>query len=121
MLAHFVDVAKTARDAESFCTSSFLGEACEADFVRAGGSVAVPSDEPEVVATRSGGPNVLVLVVCGIDGRGTSYRSDFPVERDGASLRATLPVYWAGVSFSGSHGDPTGPVGTAAGTAPAGC
>lgn len=107
VLAQYVASAQRAKDARTYCASSFVAEACEHAFVRAGGLGRVPTAAPVVVdASRTEGGFVRVLVVCGRDRGGHAYRSDFPVERDeSGAVRASIPVFWAGTTFSGVHGD----------------
>lgn len=104
VLEQYVAAAGTAKTAKDYCTISFLGEGCETDFEWAGGPEAIPTSRPSVVdASRTVGDNIRVLIVCGTDGKGRSYKSDFPVERDTehGNVRAVMPVYWGGVGFSG--------------------
>lgn len=120
VLQQYVDHAKTAKDATSYCAISFITDTCERSFTRWGGPAAIPSAPPDVVSSgRVVGGSIRVLVVCGTTGEGTPYRTDFPVQHDGEQdeLRALVPVFWSGTTFSGTvNGDEPRTVRPSAGT-----
>ena len=86
------------------------GGNCEAVLADAGED-AVPSVRPNIVdtfelpthdtgdGTMRGG---LVVVVCGVDGRDRSFRTEMLVFRDGNQLRVIEPVYWSGMGVATS-------------------
>lgn len=91
------------------------------DSLEIAGRDAVPSDAPTVVGTRivpttsSGDQTSLggvVLVLCGVDGRGAHYDSEMLVFHDGHGLRAINPVYWsrARIAPSGTADETSPPV-----------
>lgn len=75
------------------------------------GRDAVPPDPPRIVGTRTvpttssngqqsfGG---VVLVLCGVDGRGKPYDSEMLVFNDGNGLRAINAVYWGPTRIASS-------------------
>ena len=105
VLARYVRAAATTGTARDYCAISYLGEGCEHDYDKAHGDETKPTTPPTVLsADRVVARNIRVLVICGTDRHGQPYRSDFPVERDEhGGLRATIPVYWAGTTFSGEQ------------------
>lgn len=105
VLAQYVRAAAATDTAHEYCAISYLGAGCENDYRKEAGDETKPYEPPTVLsADRVVGRSFRVLVVCGIDRRGRPYRSDFPVERDEhGGLRAFIPVYWAGTTFSGEH------------------
>lgn len=92
-------------DAASFCAVSAVTPTCINQYNDRGGRGTVPPQPPQVVAAWRT-DDLRVLTVCGVDGRGDTYRADFPVrrERDG-SLAALLDVFWDSKTFSGSVSD----------------
>lgn len=108
LLADRVAGARTTRSAEDFCGSLRQHGLCTFQFDRAGGPAAVPRDPPRVLGTRTTNGTVRVLVVCGVKGNGEGYRTDFAVGRapDGTP-DLLIPVFWAGASWSGHHGEVT--------------
>ena len=86
------------------------GGNCETVLADAGED-AVPTVRPKVAdtfelssrdtpdGTMVGG---LVVVVCGVDGRDRSYRTEMLVFRDRNQLRAIEPVYWSGMRVATS-------------------
>ena len=86
------------------------GGNCEAVLADAGED-AVPSVRPNIVdtfelpthdtgdGTMRGG---LVVVVCGVDARDRSFRTEMLVFRDGNPLRVIEPVYWSGMGVATS-------------------
>jgi uncharacterized membrane protein len=86
------------------------GGNCEAVLADAGED-AVPSVRPNIVdtfelpthdtgdGTMRGG---LVVVVCGVDARDRSFRTEMLVFRDGNQLRVIEPVYWSGMGVATS-------------------
>ena len=121
VLAQYVAQANSTNSGKDFCAVSFLGEACEQDYVQARGDTTKPTAPPTVLLSRVGGPTTFVLVVCGTNGESRSYRSDFPVEREGGELRAVIPVFWAGTTFSGERTDGAFTVGASPSPRPMGC
>lgn len=104
ILEKFVTAAKTAKTAREFCAASLPGDDCQDQVGWAGGDASIPKSTPTVVdSSRVVGDNIRVLVVCGTDGLGRSYESDFPVihDSDHNTTFATQPVYWGGLGFSG--------------------
>lgn len=107
VLAETFDRARQVADARAFCEPSAYPLSCETQYAERGGRAAVPATAPQILdswATSS----ARVLTVCGVDGQGRTYRSDFPVERSDGGLRAILDVFWDSKVYSGSRtdGDP---------------
>ena len=69
----------------------------------------MPTEKPRVVSAREQN-GYRVLRVCGTDGRGQQYRTDFVVGMDDDKIVYALPVFWNGATFSGVRGDDTGRV-----------
>jgi hypothetical protein len=100
---HLDEIVRLARagDFDAMCA---LGDGNCKSMLEIAGRDAVPLDPPKVIDTRTipttsangqqsfGG---IVLVVCGIDGRGEPYDSEVLVFNDGNGLRAVNPVYWS--------------------------
>lgn len=104
VLTETFERARRVADATAFCEPSAYPLSCETQYNERGGRSAVPAEAPRILeswATSS----AHVLTVCGIDGQGKSYRSDFPVERGGGRLRAILDVFWDSKTYSGSRVD----------------
>ena len=107
---HLDEIVRLARagDFEGVCA---LGDGnCERSLEMTGRD-AVPPDPPMVLGTRtvpttsSGGQQSfggIVLVLCGIDGRGEPYDSEMLVFNDGNGLRAINPVYWSRTRIASS-------------------
>jgi hypothetical protein len=100
---HLDEIVRLARagDFDAMCA---LGDGNCEGMLEMAGRDAVPPDPPKVIGRRTvpstsangqqsfGG---IVLVVCGIDGRGRAYDSEVLVFNDGNGLRAINPVYWS--------------------------
>ena len=95
-------------DARMFCADTSTPDMCESQWDRLGGQAAVPRTPPRVAEAREQ-DGYRVLRVCGTDGRGQSYRTDFVVGLEDGKLALILPVFWNGATFSGVHGDDTPP------------
>ena len=104
---------------EGFCSGDDDGW-CRSHWLSAGGDRAAPWIPPHVLdsVVRDG---IRVLVLCGRDGTGEVYGSDYPVTfRDGRPT-PNLPIHWYGLLFSGrgsaseiageGHGAPPVPTG----------
>lgn len=121
VLAQYEAAAAKATDAASYCAISFIREMCESSFNRHGGIAGVPTSPPTIVSSsRVEGGFIRVLVLCGKDGLGKPYRTDFPVERDlehPETLRAGMPVYWSGAKYEGLKSDDFVPTVQPGGTA----
>lgn len=96
-------------DADAFCDDTDIPEMCKGQWERRGGQEAVPEEKPRIVDVREQ-DGYRVVRVCGTDGRGQDYRSDFVVGLDDGAVTYVLPVFWNGATFSGVHGDDTGKV-----------
>ena len=86
------------------------GGNCETVLADAGED-AVPSVRPNIadmfgLPTPDTGDGTLlggvVVVVCGVDGRDRSFRTQMLVFRDGNTLRAIEPIYWSGMGVATS-------------------
>ena len=108
---HLDEIVRLAQagDFEGMCA---LGDLNCQDSLEMAGRDAVPGDPPRVVATRtvpttnSSGQQSLggvVLVLCGVDGRGKPYDSEMLVFHDGNELRAINPVYWGRTRIGGTR------------------
>ena len=116
---HLDEIVRLARagDFEGMCALGDLN--CE-NSLEIVGQDAVPPDAPKVIGTRmvpttsSNGQQSfggIVLVLCGIDGRGEPYDSEMLVFNDGNGLRAINPVYWGRTRIASSpHTEPFEPV-----------
>jgi hypothetical protein len=100
---HLDEIVRLARagDFEGICA---LGDGNCERILEMTGRHAVPPDPPKVVGTRmvpttsSDGQQSfggIVLILCGIDGRGEPYDSEMLVFHDGNGLRAINAVYWS--------------------------
>jgi hypothetical protein len=100
---HLDEIVRLARagDFEGMCA---LGDGNCERILEMTGRDAVPPDPPDIVGTRmvptttSDGQHSfggIVLVLCGIDGRGERYDSEMLVFNDGNGLRSINPVYWS--------------------------
>lgn len=96
-------------DPETFCGDTDIPDMCKSQWQRLGGRDGVPEDKPRVISTREQ-DGYRVLRVCGTDGQGRPYRTDFVVGLDQGEIAYVLPVFWNGATFSGVHGDDTGRV-----------
>ena len=106
-------------DPEAFCGDTHIPDMCRSQWERLGGTGGVPKDRPRVVSAREQ-DGYRVLRVCGTDGRGQQFRTDFVVGMDDDKIVYALPVFWNGATFSGVHGDDTGRVDEARPTSSAG-
>jgi hypothetical protein len=97
-----------AGDGRVYCADTWTPDMCESQWDRLGGQAAVPRTPPRVAEVREQ-DGYRVLRVCGTDGRGQSYRTDFVVGLDEGKLALILPVFWNGATFSGVHGDDAPP------------
>lgn len=104
-LAEQVAALKADPTVEAYCGSD---DFCLRHWQEAGGTAAIPPGPPHVLLSRESPPFTRVLVVCGRDGLGRPYRSDFPVSRPAAKLEAWLTVFWANTRYDGYK--PEGPV-----------
>jgi hypothetical protein len=107
---HLDEIVRLARagDFDGMCE---LGDGNCENTLEIVGRDAVPRERPKVVGTRTvptttadgqqsrGG---IVLVLCGIDGRGAPYDSEMLVFNDGNGLRAINPVYWSRTRIASS-------------------
>jgi hypothetical protein len=91
-------------DAHAFCGDTDIVEMCESQWERLGGKEAVPRTAPRIASVREQ-DGYRVLRVCGDDGLGQRYRSDFVVGIKKRRLAYVLPVFWNGATFSGVRGD----------------
>lgn len=97
--------ARNAPDALAFCADSQARAICINQYNGRGGRSAVPPTPPTVIGSLLRGPS-RVLTVCGVDGRGVTYRADFPVERNASGeLDAVLEVFWDSKTYSGTVPD----------------
>jgi hypothetical protein len=76
-----------------FCRTTASRADCASAWEEAGGAGAVPRSEPRVTGVRAQGER-RVLELCGTNGRGEPYRSDFAVTRVGGSVVPVNPVFW---------------------------
>ena len=107
---HLDEIVRLARagDFEALCA---LGDGNCENSLEFAGRDAVPREPPTIVGTRtipstsSSGQQSLggvVLILCGIDGRGEPYDSEMLIFNDGAGLRAINPVYWSRTRIASS-------------------
>lgn len=95
---------------KAYCAATKVVAMCESQWQQLGGSEAVPTERPRVVSSRVQ-DGFRVLRICGTDGTGQDYRTDFVVGlSDDGEVTYELPVFWTGATFSGVHGDDTGRV-----------
>jgi hypothetical protein len=95
-------------DARAFCGDTDIVDMCESQWERLGGKQAVPRTAPRIASVREQ-DGYRVLRVCGNDGLGQRYRSDFVVGIKNRRIAYVLPVFWNGATFSGVHGDEAQP------------
>lgn len=95
--------ARQEPDPHRFCEPSEYPLSCLNHYNQAGAET-VPTAPPSVIAARTT-DTAMVLSVCGSDGRGRPYRSDFPVVRSGGVLRPVLDVFWTNGTYSGTKRD----------------
>lgn len=96
--------ARQETDPHRFCEPSEYPLSCLNHFYQGGGSARVPTEPPSVIGARTT-DTAVVLTVCGTDGSGQPYRSDFPVVRSNGTLRPLLDVFWTGATYSGRKSD----------------
>lgn len=100
MLGRTYERALTAPDAFTFCADSQFRAICLGQYDDHGGRPGVPRHAPQVVESWISGAT-RVLTVCGVDGHGKTYRTDFPVESSPTgSLLPTLEVFWDSKTYS---------------------
>lgn len=106
ILARTYEHATRTRDAITFCAESEVRAICINQYNDRGGRAGVPAQEPQIVDSWVTG-DTRVLTVCGVDGRGETYRADFPVQRDtnSSSVIALLDVFWDSKTYSGNKAD----------------
>ena len=75
---------------------------CPMAWDQAGGDAAVPKTPPHVLSATVS-ESVQVLTVCGRDGRGRPYQSQFPVWTVGDGPVGILLVYWGNTPFGGTQ------------------
>jgi hypothetical protein len=97
-----------AGDLQAFCGDTDIAEMCASQWERLGGQAAVPRTPPRIASVREQ-DGYRVLRVCGADGQGRPYRTDFVVGLDDGKVAYVLPVFWNGATFSGVHGDDAPP------------
>lgn len=96
--------AVQARDFDRMCRLNGAVSNCETQLQMAGTDT-VPTEPPRVAGTRyhrkeRGGTAGRVLIVEGIDGRGTPYRTEVFVFRENRySFKAINAVYWSNFGF----------------------
>ncbi|HVF06401.1 MAG TPA: hypothetical protein VNA20_16280 [Frankiaceae bacterium] len=105
ILARTYEHATRTTDALAFCAESEVRAICINQYNRGGGRASVPAQEPRIVGSWVT-DETRVLTVCGVDGQGETYRSDFPVERrtDGTII-PLLDVFWDSNTYSGNKPD----------------
>lgn len=60
----------------------------------------LPDADPQILRSRvQGGHRILEL--CGLNGHGEHYRSDFPTFCDDGVIRTVHPVFWLNLRFVG--------------------
>ena len=111
--------ARNETDPRRFCEPSEYPLSCLSHYNEAGADT-VPAAAPQVLGARTT-DNALVLSVCGSDGRGRAYRSDFPVVRSDGQLRPLLDVFWTSSTYSGTKPDGERVNVTPRGPHPTGC
>jgi len=85
--------ARSAADAEAYCQASKFPSICHTHYNAAGGRAAVPTTPPTVRESEIVGTE-RVLTVCGVNGAGQLYRSQFPVAWIDGRPAWTLDVFW---------------------------
>lgn len=105
LLGEFFDLAQQ-RDPATFCgrPAVLSVDMCKLDWSRSGDNAGVPKQPARVLSTRRE-KDLVALRVCGIDGRGQPYLSDFVVEQTDARTVVPFPVFWAGKTYSGTVHD----------------
>jgi hypothetical protein len=91
-------------DMAAFCADTSSPEMCANHWARAGGDAGVPSTPPHLAQSRVDF-RYRALRVCGTDGLGNAYRTDFVVDLHDGAPRAVLPVFWSDRPWSGVHAD----------------
>lgn len=96
-LSESVSMAKSG-DVERLChvhgSHAYL---CLNDLARLGGRSSAPLAAPHIASSKSvDGSRGWLLSVCGRDGFGRPYRTDFVVYRRAGQLDVPYPVYWSG-------------------------
>lgn len=90
-------LAKALEGAQSlgdrYCRRTVSRGDCESAWELAGGVAAVPRTAPRVTGVQVQGVR-RILALCGTDGRGMPYHSDFAVTRVGGSIVPVAPVFW---------------------------
>lgn len=110
-------------DVTAYCADTSSPDVCSSHWQRAGGNSAVPTDPPRVAGSRVDG-GYRALRVCGSDGLGQRYSSDFLVQLHDGTPQAVLAVYWSDRRWSGLfvEGEEPAQVGSGAETEqPAAC
>jgi hypothetical protein len=85
--------ALATKDAAAFCHGSRFAELCQRTYRVAGGRAAVPTSPPVVQRSEVGGM-ARVLTVCGVNGRGRPYRTQFSVSSVDGGLAWLPDVFW---------------------------
>jgi hypothetical protein len=91
-------------DPNVFCDDTDIPDMCKSQWERLGGQEGAPRTPPRIASSREQ-DGYRVLRVCGDDGRGQPYRTDFVVGKEDGKLAYVLPVFWNGATFSGVHSD----------------
>lgn len=104
-LAERVAVLAAHRSSAAYC-AGFVGF-CEQDWQDAGGDAAAPRTPPHILGTWTS-REVRNLIVCGRDGEGKPYRTDFPVRFEDGRVTPLFVLFWDNRSFHGWR--PEGPV-----------
>ena len=113
LLAKF-DVAQR-HDMVGYCGDTSSPEMCANHWDRAGGVPAVPTSQPRIAGSRAEG-GYRALRVCGTDGLGRAYRSDFLVQLHGGRPQAVLAVFWSDRRWSGVFNEGEEPTSVTAGS-----
>jgi hypothetical protein len=104
-LDHIVDLAR-AGDFDALCAVG--GGNCRRALGDAGAD-AVPDAAPTILGTwllgdtpAGGGYSVggRILEVCGVDGRGRTFRTQMLIFSESGQLKAIEPVYWSGIRIA---------------------
>jgi hypothetical protein len=98
-------------DAAAFCADTTSPEMCANHWAHAGGDAAVPATPPHVASSRVD-HGYRALRVCGTDGLGNAYRTDFVVDLHDGAPRAMLAVFWSGRTWSGVYAEGDEPTNT---------
>lgn len=91
-------------DARVYCADSSSPQMCGNHWDRAGGDDAVPPEPPRIGQSRVDG-GFRALRVCGTDGLGKPYRSDFLVSLYGGTPQPVLAVFWSDRTWSGLYAE----------------